>query len=86
MVGYFRLFMHWRVSNPSLIPFSYTQLGPDDVQACPLDTTLIKKLTKQLSEEIQLTMFGMDIIVCPATQKHYVIDVNVFPGKYSVLS
>lgn len=68
------------ISSGGVTRSKLTTLGPDDVQACPLDTTLIKKLTKQLSEEIQLTMFGMDIIVCPATQKHYVIDVNVFPG------
>lgn len=41
---------------------------------------LIKRLTSELHTEIDMTMYGVDVIVCPETGKHYVIDVNVFPG------
>jgi len=45
-----------------------------------VNNSIINNLIKQLSVEIKMTMYGIDVIVCPQTQKHYVIDVNVFPG------
>lgn len=57
-----------------------TTLSADDVGPSPLNTQLISKLTSRLSDEIELTMYGIDVIVCTSTLKHYIIDVNVFPG------
>nr|CAB3257451.1 inositol-tetrakisphosphate 1-kinase-like [Phallusia mammillata] len=57
-----------------------TKVEATDGDAMPIDTVIVQTLTKQLYQDIKMTLYGVDIIVCPKTNKHYVIDVNVFPG------
>jgi len=41
---------------------------------------LIDTLIRCLSEDLGLTLIGLDIITCNSTGKHYIIDANYFPG------
>lgn len=62
---------------------------PDEDDAAPapeLDRSLVNMLTNELHSELEMTMYGVDIIVSTETGKHYVIDVNVFPGYDGVPS
>nr|XP_039259101.1 inositol-tetrakisphosphate 1-kinase-like isoform X2 [Styela clava] len=53
----------------------------EDVQiAPPLETSAIDAMTKELHNELHMTMYGVDIIASIETGKQYIIDVNVFPG------
>jgi len=54
--------------------------GDDDKQRVAVDTSIISRLIKELTYQVKMTAYGIDIIVCPQTRQHYVIDVNVFPG------
>ena len=58
-----------------------SQLDSSNEPAPGIDMAIVERLTQQLHREIDMNMFGVDVIVCPKTLKHYVIDVNVFPGK-----
>jgi len=56
-----------------------TQSG--DLQVPPeVNHATIRSIVETLGSSIEMTMYGCDVIVCPRTRKHYVIDVNVFPG------
>jgi len=56
-----------------------TQSG--DLPSPPeVNHSLIRSIVRTLGSSIEMTMYGCDVIVCPRTNKHYVIDVNVFPG------
>lgn len=48
--------------------------------APPLNTSAIDVMTKELHNELHMTMYGVDIIASIETGKQYIIDVNVFPG------
>jgi len=45
---------------------------------------LIDSLTKFLSDDLGLSLIGLDIITCSTTGKHYIIDANYFPGYTEV--
>jgi len=51
----------------------------DDSITTP-DETLVLKLVRKLRPKLNLTMFGIDIIVEKGTGHHVVIDINYFPG------
>jgi len=71
------------ISSGDSLRSKLTTLDEDEkvkISHSVVNNSIIRRLIKQLSSEIQMTMYGIDIIVCPKTQKHYVIDVNVFPG------
>ncbi|CAH3111869.1 unnamed protein product [Porites lobata] len=44
------------------------------------DESLVLKLVRKLRPKLNLTMFGVDIIVEKGTGHHVVIDINYFPG------
>lgn len=51
----------------------------DDSLTTP-DESLVLKLLRKLQPKLNLTMFGIDIIVEKGTGHHVVIDINYFPG------
>lgn len=51
----------------------------DDSVTTP-DENLVLKLVRKLQPKLNLTMFGIDIIVEKGTGHHVVIDINYFPG------
>jgi len=48
------------------------------------DESLIEKLIKCLTDDLGLTLIGLDLITCSATGRHYIIDANYFPGYTGV--
>jgi len=44
----------------------------------------IGNIVQILSNELGLTLIGLDIITCSSTGKHYIIDANYFPGYTGV--
>ena len=45
-----------------------------------VDKSVMKKLVHEFVQLTQLSLFGMDLIMCRDTRNYYVIDVNHFPG------
>ncbi|EDO36566.1 predicted protein [Nematostella vectensis] len=52
----------------------------EDEDPTPTDNILVGKLVKRLRDKLNLTMFGIDIVVEKGTKNHVVIDINYFPG------
>lgn len=40
----------------------------------------IKEITKDLSERLELTLFGYDVVIDSETNQYYIVDVNYFPA------
>ena len=45
---------------------------------CP---TVLKSIAKGVHKKLKVGLFGVDVVVEPATGRYAIIDVNVFPGK-----
>lgn len=52
----------------------------DSKSSTGLDENLVLKLVRKLQPKLNLTMFGIDIVVEKGTGHHVVIDINYFPG------
>ncbi|RMX48851.1 hypothetical protein pdam_00024124 [Pocillopora damicornis] len=52
----------------------------DSTNSIGLDENLVLKLVRKLQPKLNLTMFGIDIVVEKGTGHHVVIDINYFPG------
>ncbi|KAJ7365305.1 Inositol-tetrakisphosphate 1-kinase [Desmophyllum pertusum] len=59
-----------------------SQLDEDDDNGNTIapDENLVLKLVRKLQPKLNLTMFGIDIVVEKGTGHHVVIDINYFPG------
>ncbi|XP_078349597.1 inositol-tetrakisphosphate 1-kinase-like isoform X2 [Oculina patagonica] len=59
-----------------------SELDEDDNNdsSIALDENLVLKLVRKLQPKLNLTMFGIDIVVEKGTGHHVVIDINYFPG------
>lgn len=59
-------------------------LDPEEDAFTPqLDTEKLDKIVKIIRKEFKLTLFGIDIVVENGTQRHAIIDINVYPGNFS---
>ncbi len=57
-------------------------LDPEDKAHVPqIDFKKLETIVKVLREELNLTLFGIDIVVENHTGRHAIIDINVYPGK-----
>jgi inositol-1,3,4-trisphosphate 5/6-kinase/inositol-tetrakisphosphate 1-kinase len=45
-----------------------------------LSKDIVDSLVEEFKKTLNLSLFGIDVIVEKGTGKHAVIDVNVFPG------
>ena len=45
-----------------------------------LDQDLVKQIAACLSQKLQLTLFGFDVIVASTNGDHLVVDINYFPN------
>ncbi|CAK8693304.1 unnamed protein product [Clavelina lepadiformis] len=68
------------ISSADSLRSELTTLGKGEDHCGKIDSEIVHRLTQQLHQEVQMSMYGIDIIVCPKTLKHYIIDVNVFPS------
>lgn len=60
-------------------------LDPDDQDHVPqIDVEKLAVIVKVLREELNLTLFGIDIVVENGTGRHAIIDINVYPGNYFI--
>ncbi|KND04693.1 uncharacterized protein SPPG_00404 [Spizellomyces punctatus DAOM BR117] len=68
-------------SNSNLPTFA-TRLSSDARKAkeLELDTGRAHEIARVLAKELQLTLFGFDLIVESGTGQHFVIDINYCPG------
>ncbi|XKL66155.1 hypothetical protein PGB90_009575 [Kerria lacca] len=56
-------------------------LDPEDQAYVPrIDDKKLKTIVSVLREELNLTLFGIDIVVENETGRHAIIDINVYPG------
>ncbi|XP_065215327.1 inositol-tetrakisphosphate 1-kinase-like isoform X2 [Planococcus citri] len=56
-------------------------LDPEDQSHVPCsDSKKLDIIVKTLREELNLTLFGIDIVVENHTGRHAIIDINVYPG------
>lgn len=56
-------------------------LDPEDQDYVPqIDVEKLAVIVKVLREELNLTLFGIDIVVENGTGRHAIIDINVYPG------
>lgn len=57
-------------------------LDPEDQAYVPrIDDKKLKTIVSVLREELNLTLFGIDIVVENETGRHAIIDINVYPGN-----
>jgi len=58
------------------------ELDEDNSEKCTADPDdeLLLKLVDKLEQKLNLTMFGIDVIVEKGTGHHVVVDINYFPG------
>lgn len=52
----------------------------DNDSSMALDVNLVLKLVRKLQPKLNLTMFGIDVVVEKGTGHHVVVDINYFPG------
>jgi len=73
-------------SNGKAVHFNSQQFKSlEGEPTAPLPSNhLIEKLMKFLTNDLGLTLIGLDLITCSATGKHYIIDANYFPGYTGV--
>lgn len=68
---------------------SLTELDEEDVERQEMKETLsqdvVNAVVNEFREKLNLTLFGIDIIVEKETGRHAIIDVNVFPGNILLL-
>lgn len=66
-------------------PFSF-QLDEKDLnrRAIEPESDTLNRLAKVLRIELGMALFGVDVIVENNSGIHYIIDINAFPGMYSV--
>lgn len=61
-------------------------LDPEDQDYVPqIDVEKLAVIVKVLREELNLTLFGIDIVVENGTGRHAIIDINVYPGNVTFL-
>lgn len=65
----------------------YLQLDYEDEDCSPLKPNLaqLNALSETLRQKLGLDLFGVDVIIECDTQRYAVIDINVFPSKYTVM-
>jgi len=60
-----------------------TQQGVDETENgkkhCP---EVLKKIARGVYRKLKVGLFGVDVVLEPATGKYAIIDVNVFPGLH----
>jgi len=64
-------------------PNSFGNLSPSEVierKTKLLDENKITEITKDLSECLNLTLYGYDVIIDSVTNDYYIVDVNYFPA------
>lgn len=62
-------------------------LDPGDEAFVPrLDNEKLDTIVKTLREVLNLTLFGIDIVVENHTGRHAIIDINVYPGEFFDIS
>lgn len=60
-------------------------LDPEDQDHVPqIDAEKLRIIVKVLREELNLMLFGIDIVVENHTGRHAIIDINVYPGTYNL--
>lgn len=52
----------------------------DNDSSIALDVNLVLKLVRKLRPKLNLSMFGIDVVVEKGTGHHVVVDINYFPG------
>lgn len=50
----------------------------DSPKSFDLDISVVRIITKYLSKELKLTLFGIDIIKETSNGNYHVIDINIF--------
>nr|XP_002120608.3 inositol-tetrakisphosphate 1-kinase-like [Ciona intestinalis] len=68
------------ISSCDSAPSKLSTLEDGDIPPREINEDLVNKLVQNFNQEINMTLYGADIIVCGTTGKHYIIDINVFPG------
>ncbi|TPX67216.1 hypothetical protein SpCBS45565_g03946 [Spizellomyces sp. 'palustris'] len=70
----------------SNVPAFATSLSSDARKAkeLELDTDRAQEISRVLAKDLQLTLFGFDLIVESGTGRHFVIDINYCPGYEGV--
>uniref|UniRef100_H2Z1J8 inositol-1,3,4-trisphosphate 5/6-kinase n=1 Tax=Ciona savignyi TaxID=51511 RepID=H2Z1J8_CIOSA len=68
------------ISSGDCTPNALSTLDVDDDQPQQINESLVQDLAKHLHIDINMSLYGADIIICTKTGRHYIIDVNVFPS------
>jgi inositol-1,3,4-trisphosphate 5/6-kinase/inositol-tetrakisphosphate 1-kinase len=71
------------VSKPSASSHLNEVDGRSSPQTPP-DNRVITALARQVRTKMNLLLFGIDLIIETSTKKHYIIDINSFPGYEGV--
>lgn len=51
----------------------------------PPSDDVIRELSRSLRQALGVSLFGIDVIINNQTGQHAVIDINAFPGKWSIV-
>ncbi|KAK3094059.1 hypothetical protein FSP39_023559, partial [Pinctada imbricata] len=73
------------VSKPNCANF-LTELDAIDLDRTPVNPDIgrLQELGRVISQELQMELFGIDVIIDCETKKYAVIDINAFPGYEGV--
>ncbi|XP_010880764.1 inositol-tetrakisphosphate 1-kinase isoform X2 [Esox lucius] len=83
-VGRKSIFFHsHNVSKPECSSDLNSRDNVEGVSRVPNDN-VIRDMTRFLRQALDVSLFGIDIIICNQTGRHAVIDINAFPGYAGV--
>ncbi|KAJ8009249.1 hypothetical protein DPEC_G00086930 [Dallia pectoralis] len=83
-VGRKSIFFHsHNVSKPECSSDLNSRDNVEGVSMVPNDD-VIREITRLLRQTLDVSLFGIDVIICNQTGRHAIIDINAFPGYAGV--
>lgn len=56
----------------------------ESAKPCSLDPNKLHRIVKTLGTYLNMSLFGVDIVVENNTNRHAIIDINAYPGKIKI--